>query len=342
MKRILIVIPNWFGETLFVTPFLRSLRQEMTAAHISVMGWAQCQEVLMYCPYINDYIVYDERTDHKSLKAKFKIINNLRAGRFDTAFILRKSLSRSLLLMLAGIPTRVGFNNFKSGWALTHRVPMSHHPQHKATQYLELLTYMRLRLSFEPYEYSISHDERAKAVTLLQDAGLQNDKRMIVLHPGANWNHKRWSTDNYAKLGDRLAVLPNVQVAITGGPSDLALAEHILKQMQHKAYILAGKTTLRELAACLERAALMVSNDTGVMHLAVALERPTVALFGPTSSTLTGPMGNHRKIALIHHLDCCPFIPCYSPDDPPHAGMSSITVDEVYGAAHKLLAIKDV
>ena len=124
---------------------------------------------------------------------------------------------------------------------------------------------------------------------------------------------------------------------MTGGPDDAPAAKAIAAQMRRPAVLLAGRTTLRQLGGCLEQAGLVISNDTGVLHIAAALSRPVVALYGPTSPALTGPLGDPRRMIVLHHADCCPRIPCYQPDQPPHPGMNAITVDEVYDAARQLL-----
>ena len=102
--------------------------------------------------------------------------------------------------------------------------------------------------------------------------------------------------------------------------------------------MLVGQTTFREAAACVERASLVVSNDTGMLHDAAALGRPVVALYGPTSPAMTGPLGATKQVRVIHHAGCCPSIPCYAPDHPGSPGMESISVDEVHAAAEALLA----
>ena len=111
MRRILVVLPNWYGETLFATPFLRALRQQQPDAFIATLGWPQCREVLLSNPHLNELIDYDERGIHRSPFAKWRLIHALHRRRFDTAFILRRSLSRSLMLALAGVPTQIGFEN---------------------------------------------------------------------------------------------------------------------------------------------------------------------------------------------------------------------------------------
>ncbi|MBI4004306.1 MAG: lipopolysaccharide heptosyltransferase II [Candidatus Omnitrophica bacterium] len=337
MNRILITLPNWYGETLFATPFLRALRQQLPAAFIATLGWPQCREVLLHNPHLNELMDYDERGAHRSLSGKWQLVQTLRQRRFDAAFILRKSLSRSVMLCAAGIPTRVGFANPKSGWLLTHRVPAAGAARHKASAYLPLLEAIGLSVLPGPYEYTVSDEERQAARRWLNAQRAINGRPLIILHPGANWPHKRWVPERFAALGDRLAESQRVQVVITGGPADAPLAESVKQRMRYPAMVSAGQTTLRQLAAVLEQAQLVVSNDTGILHVAAALRRPVVALYGPTSPALTGPLGEPQRIAVLHHPDCCPRVPCYQPDHPPHPGMDAITVDEVFDAACQLL-----
>ena len=158
-----------------------------------------------------------------------------------------------------------------------------------------------------------------------------------MLHPGANWPHKRWAPERFAALGERLAEQRRSHIVITGSPSDAALADAISRRMRQPATVLAGQTSLRQLAACLEQAQLVIANDTGVLHVAAALRRPVVALYGPTSPAVTGPLGEPERTVVVHHPDCCPQIPCYRPEHPAHPGMDAISVEEVYAAACHLL-----
>ncbi|MDP3722158.1 MAG: lipopolysaccharide heptosyltransferase II [Candidatus Omnitrophota bacterium] len=337
MERILVVLPNWFGETLFATPVLRALRQHRPRAFLATLGRPQCREVLLHNPHVDDYLVYDEQGLHQSLAGKWRLTRTVRARAFTTAFILRKSLSRSLLLFLAGIPIRVGFDNPKSGWLLTHRVPARVQPTHKASAYFPLVEVVGVPPPEGGYDYRVSDEERRAAQAFLSARQLLNGRALVVLHPGANWPHKRWPTERFAALGDQLVEAQRAQIALTGGADDVELAGAVARRMRHPATVLAGQTTLRECAACVEQAQVVVSNDTGLLHVAAALGRPLVALYGPTSPRLTGPLGDPRRTVVLHHPDCCPSVPCYQPERPPHPGMSAISVDEAYEAASDLL-----
>ena len=337
MERILVVLPNWFGETLFATPFLRGLRSQRPQAFIATLGWPRCRDILLHNPRVDQLLDYDERGAHRGPAAKWRLIRQLRAQRFDTAFVLRRSLSRSILLALAGVPSRIGYDNAKSGWLLTRRVPPPSQTLHKAFTYLPLLEAVGLRAVVGPCDYTVSGEEREAARALLDGPAGQGVGPLVILHPGANWPHKRWAPERFAAVGDRLAAECGARIVVTGGPEDAAAAKAIAARMRQPSTVLAGLTTLRELGGCLEQAPLVIAGDTGVLHMAAALSRPIVALYGPTSPALTGPLTDPRRMLVLHHADCCPQIPCYQPAHPPHLGMNAITVDEVYDAARQLL-----
>lgn len=356
MQRILVVLPNWYGETLFATPFLRALHLRYPEARIVALGWPRCQEILQGNPHVHDFLSYEERGAHRRLAAKWQLIRAIRRQRFDVAFLLRPSLSRSLLIAAAGISKRIGFDQPKSGWVLTHRAPLvvgrstraveSPRRAHKAETYFALLETLggpkqaTMPPPFNgrcPFDYIVSEAERQAARAWYRQHGVADGRPLIVLHPGANWVHKRWDPQRFAALGDRLAGARRAQIVVSGGPEDVALAQDVSGRMQQPALVAAGQTTLRALAALLEQAHLVIANDTGVLHVAAALHRPLVALYGPTSPLFTGPLGDEGHSTIIHHPECCPTVPCYDAAHPPHAGMASISVDEVYDAAVRLL-----
>jgi lipopolysaccharide heptosyltransferase II len=333
MTRLLVVLPNWFGETLFATPFLEALRAAHPAARITAFGRPQCRQVLLHHPAIDDILVFDERGAHRGPAGWLRAVRELRANRFDTAYILRRSVSRTALLALAGIAARIGFDNPKSGWLLTQRVDPPPEPRHKAIGYLSLLDEHAPADAACRYTYAISPQEADAAGALLREAGIADGEPFLVMHPGANWYHKRWPTDRFAALADRLAARTNARIVISGSPEDAPLVDELAGHMQTAPIRLAGRTTLRQLAACLARARLLVAADTGVMHIASAIGTPVLALYGPTSPVITGPLGRPDHTTVLHHATCCPQVPCYAPETPAHPGMGSISVGEAFEAA---------
>ncbi|HEX9780911.1 MAG TPA: lipopolysaccharide heptosyltransferase II [bacterium] len=338
LKRVLVVLPNWFGETLFTTPFLGALRAQRPDAEVTALGWPQCRQVLEESALTGAFIEYDERGRDRNLPAKWRLAAALRRARFDTAFVLRRSLSRSLLAAAAGVPARVGWEDAKSAWLLTHRARRPAGPVHKAASYFPLLEAAGLaRPERLALRYVVGAEEREAAHAWLAARGIGADRRLIILHPGANWPHKRWPIERFGALAAAMRRWPTVHVAVTGGRDDLREAREIARLGGVGVSCWAGETSLRALGALLERADLVVSNDTGVLHIAAALDRPLIGLYGPTSPALTGPLGGAARSVVLHHPDCCPAIPCVRPERLPHAGMRAVTLEEVESAARGLL-----
>ena len=335
-ERIVILLPNWFGEALFATPALRALHDAAPAAQLSVMGPPRALEALAHHPIIGEALPFDERGAQRELEERQQTIRLLRRNRFDTAIILRRSFTRTWLVVKAGVPRRIGVDNWKSGWLLTARIPAPRSPMHKADAYIGLLAPWGVAARTGAYELHLDDGERAWARRWMAAHALEGRHPLVVLHPGANWEHKRWPPERFADAAGRLAA-SGAALLVTGGPDDAPLVRAIADRVP-AAVNAAGKTTFRQLASLMARADLVIAADTGVLHAASALGRRVVALYGPTSPALTGPLGHPDLTTVLHHPECCPRIPCYQPHHPAYPGMASISVDEVVDAARRLLA----
>jgi heptosyltransferase I len=337
MKRILIVNVNWLGDTLFATPLIRAVREKYPGAYIAILTHPRCYKMLEGNPHINEIIIYDEKKQHRSLLSRFSIISHLRSEKFDTAFILKKSLSRTLLLLFSKIPRRIGYGSKRAGFLLTKKAKAPHKGLHKVEYFLNLARAAGIEAENKNYEIFISDSDVMNGEEILRDAGIK-DKKFIVLNAGGNWNPKRWPAENFAELGDRIAEKIGAHVVLTGAEKDLVLAEKISGLMKHKPYILCGKTDLKTLGAIFKKAMCVISNDSGPMHLAVAMKAKVIALFGPTSPKLTGPYGkgSYRVIWKTETLEGCEA-PCYDVTCSDNRCMSAITVDEVFKEAQDFI-----
>ncbi len=326
MKRILIVNVNWLGDTLFVTPFIRAVRESNPASHIAVLTHPRCQEVLTGNPHINEIILHDE----KHLLAKFSLISQLKDRKFDTAFILRKSLSRTMLLFLSKIPTRIGYDNKRSGFLLSKRVPVPEKSLHKVEYFLGLAKAAGIDSKNKNYEFFVSEQDKERADVILGREKIKTNEDFVVINPGGNWDLKRWPAENFTEFGDEIFTRLGTKVVLTGAEKDISLCEHISDAMKNKPALLCGKTDLKTLGAVFERAKWVISNDSGPMHIAVAVKTPVIALFGPTSPEVTGPYGDSRYKILHKSVDC--EIPCYNLSCKDNRCMVSISVEDVLGA----------
>lgn len=329
MKRILIVNVNWLGDTLFATPFIRAVREKHPKAYIAILTHPRCYNILEGNPNIDEIIIYDEKKQHRNLLRRFSIVSYLRSKNFDAAFILRKSLSRTLLLLFSKIPKRVGYRSKRAGFLLTERVDNPHKGLHKVEYFLNLAKAAGIDTKNKNYEILISNKDMENGKNILKDAGIK-DKGFIALNAGGNWDLKRWPAEYFAKLGDGIFERFNIPVVLTGAEKDIVLAEKITGLMRHKPVALCGKTDLKTLGAIFKKAICVISNDSGPMHLAVAVRADVIAIFGPTSPELTGPYGDGKYVVLRKDTGC--KVPCYDLKCKDNRCMKAVTVEDVLGA----------
>jgi lipopolysaccharide heptosyltransferase II len=225
-------------------------------------------------------------------------MRGLGRGRFDLVIDLQGLFRSGWLAAATRAPARVGFANAREGaWLFyTHRVATGSPEQHAIERYLTLAQALGCERGPVEFHFAVDDADRA-AVAALTPA------RYAVLLPGANWVTKQWPVERFAALVGPLRERFGLDCVVAGGPETSALAARI-----DGATDLAGRTNLRQLVALLERAALVVANDSGPMHIAAALGRPLVTPFGPTNPVRTGP---YRRLDSVVRVDI-PCSPCYS------------------------------
>jgi len=336
-KRILIVEVNWIGDVLFSTPFIRAVREAYPDAYIACLLHPRCREVLEGNPRLDEIIVYDEEGEHRSILGKVKLILSLRKRHFDTAFLLHRSFTKALIAFLAGAKERIGYPTKRRSFLLTTIAEISGEEPHKVEYFLDVARAAGITPKSRSYEFFITDSHRNAMKTLLAQNGAAGSGRLAVMCPGGNWDPKRWPKDNFALLADALIGRYGVSVVISGTQKDTGLAADIAGMMKNKPVILCGKTTLKEMAALFESSELVVANDTGTMHLAVAMKAKVIALFGPTSPRLTGPYGEGRYRVIVKQDEC--EVPCYDLSCTDNRCMAAIKVEDVLREAEEVLRV---
>jgi len=333
--RILIFNVNWLGDVLFSTPFIRAIRKKYPDSFIACAIPPRCREILELNPYIDEIIIYDEIGAHSSMWGRLRFISELKKRRFEIAFLLHRSFTRSLLIYLAGIKNRIGYHEKKRPILLTKIITAPDSMVHKIDYFLNVAKEIGISDYTREYDFFIGDEHEKKVKSLLSLKGIKEGDRFVVINPGGNWDPKRWPKENFAKLADRLIADYNIKVVISGAKKDKKLAEEIEALMQKDVINLCGETDLKQLGALLKRANLVVSSDTGPMHIAVSVNAPTIALFGPTSPELTGPCGR-GQFSVIRKAEEC-SVPCYDLSCTDNSCMRLINVDDVMVEAGKLL-----
>lgn len=334
-KRILIVNVNWIGDVLFTTPFIRAARESYPDGYIACLLHPRCKDMLEGNLRLDEIITYDEEGAHKSTIGKIKLIMELRKRHFDIAFILHRSFTKALIAYLAGIPERVGYPTKDRRMLLTKSIEEPIEEVHKVEYFLNLARGYGMKSSDRSYEFFIKDSDRTYIKGFLADNGVAEKDSLVAICPGGNWDPKRWPKENFAKICDCLAEKFGVKIVITGAKKETGLAEDIRKEMKAPAIIAAGRTTLKELGALLERANLVIANDTGSMHIAVAVKAKVIALFGPTSPEITGPYGKGNYRVIFNNASC--DVPCYDVICKENRCMLAIKTDDVLLMAEELL-----
>jgi heptosyltransferase II len=334
--RILILNQNWLGDALFSTPAIRALRKKFPNAYIACLAPRRVAEALGRNPHLDEVLVYNERAMLVTLVEPFRIFWALKKRRFDTAFFLNRSKSKAFLALLAGIGRRIGYARLGRSWLLTQAVPPPGR-MHKIDQFLYLIGQAGVPAAGRHPELIPSQEDRDRAARLLLSEGITPDEPFAVVHAGGNWDLKRWPVKNFIEW-IRLYVSRNKgKVLLCGTASEEALAKQILDAFPDGRVVsMCGKTELGPFAELLKRAKIVLSNDSGPIHLAVSQKTRTVGVFGPTSPAETGPVSDGPLRVLWKDVGCS--VPCYFRACDHRVCMDLLTPEEVFKTTEEVMA----
>lgn len=333
-KRILIVEVNWLGDVLFSTAAIRELRAMHPQSYIGCLVHKRCEEVLAGNPHINELIILDEDNIHRGLRGKIVLIRLLKTKHFDTVYLFHRSFTRALICWLSGIPHRIGYTTPKRRAFLTESITPSEGAMHRAAYYMYIITRKVIRDKEQlRCDFFINDSDTAFIHRLLEKENIHSHECVVVMHPAGNWPAKRWPKHYFAELADQLITRYQSTVIFTGTGKECFLIGEIIALMKQKATNLCGGTSLKQLGALFECSDLLISGDSGPLHVAAALARPVIALFGPTDQSITGPLATRNVAVLQKSVDCT--IPCYTVDCPDNRCMAAIGVEDVLNCIEK-------
>ncbi|MFA5059807.1 MAG: lipopolysaccharide heptosyltransferase II [Candidatus Omnitrophota bacterium] len=335
VRNILVVNVNWVGDVIFSIPVFKALKKTYPQARIACLAPSRVKEILENHFCIDDIIPFDEKGRHQSFWSKLVLIFELRKRKFDIAFLLHRSLTRALLVYLAGIPTRVGYDAKNRGFLLTHCVKPLPGVVHRLDHYLNVIESFGIPALDRTYDLQISSADNAFAEDLLRRLEIRRGDFTVIINPGGNWDLKRWPKEKFSALIDRLSSELRAKVIMAGAPKDVDLVNDIVRQAKQKPFILTGQTTLKQLSALMSKVSLVVSADSGPMHLAASVKTKVIGLFGPTRPEITGPRGKGQA-AIIQNDVACNRSSCYYLECPDNICMKSISVDQVMDEIRKI------
>ena len=356
-ERILVRGVNWLGDAIMTTPALVRLREARPNAHIALLTPVKLAELWQHYPAVDEVIPIEPKD------TLICVAKRIRRGRFDTAVLLPNSPRSGLEVFLARVPERIGLAKPWRTWTLTKVVPdpmerkertlttrrsaaevqrlIHDHPAkprdnfpasaHQVHDYLRIVGI--LGGSTAPLAPAI-HVTEAEVSAIRARFGANENKPLLGLNPGAEYGPaKRWPEDRFAEAARRLTAQTDCHWWIFGGAGDVPAAERIAAAIgQDCAQSLAGKTSLRELCAALKACSVVLTNDTGPMHLAAAVGTPVAVPFGSTSPELTGPgwPAGHGHELICGQAPCAPCFRRTCPVD--FRCMTSVNVDQVVQA----------
>lgn len=312
INRILIIRMGPLGETLQTTPVLKSLRARLGKAYLAMMVTEDRVELISANSNLDAVIVYDNSMP--------KLINKLRKHRFQMALVLQPTFRLVLLTFLARIKYRVGFET-NGGGKLLLTVPVkNNHNQHETERYLDVIRAIGIQPVDREIELGVTCEAEMWAREFLTSAGVSSQQPLIGINPGSFWMYRRWPKECFATVADKLVLEYDAQILLTVGPSEVGLGEEIATLMRYKPVILSNTTPMR-IAATFKQCDLLISNDTGPMHIGIAVGTPTIGLFGSSNPNKWGPIASKHSIV---HRDT----------------MEAITVDDVIEATRRHLENK--
>jgi heptosyltransferase-2 len=343
-KNIVVRGTNWVGDAVMTIPALREIRRIFPAAQITLATRSWAKGLFAGAEFIDELQVHEG----SGLRSVVQQVRQWRKQNFDLAVLFPNSLETALVASLARVPLRIGYATDGRHALLTHplEVPEWRNSKHEVFYYLKIVAEVewlikraQTFLNTQPdgsLEISIGRQAAAQDFLRAHGVGSVSDGRALVaLCPGSiNSRAKRWPAERYATLGDRLVGELQAEVVLIGSAAEVEVSLEVSRQMRNQPVVLTGQTDLAELVAILSQVDLLISNDTGPAHIASALGRPTLVIFGPTNPLTTRPFSPLGEI-LRQPPECAPCMLRDCPID--HRCMTAITTGEVFERARIVL-----
>ena len=358
-RRILVIRLDLIGDLVLSLTVVRTLKRTYPDAEIDLLAIPASAKVALQDPHLSEIITYDPNIwrrpkallQPKNWRDAQALLQRLHARHYDLAVSVYGPWA-GILAVLSGAKRRVGFGRESYPGFMTDSVPggipgrWRHWSpldnKHEVDYCLELAQAAGAMLTPDdriPRLY-VDTQSAQEIEQLLRHEGVQPDKPLIACHVSSNnGQSKRWPLPYWAILLDRLVREQNAQVVLTGAPVDLPIIENVIQRMREHPINLAGKTSLTQLAALLQRADLVISGDSGPIHMATALGAPIIGIYGPTNPSLAGPVSPDATV-LRSDIWCSP---CYNTKDPADCRfyttqcMKNITPTQVFEIAQSKL-----
>jgi len=333
VSRLLVVAPNWLGDAVMALPAIADARRAAPGARLTVAARPSIAALFTMAPGVDAILTLDSK---RSIAADTETI---RAGGFDAALLLPNSWRSAMTVWRAGVKHRWGYRRSLRGPLLTV-APAAPSEVHQAVYYQRLTAALGAQSGQAVSRLVVEEAQKHAAASFLAEEGWDGSTPLVALAPGAAYGGaKRWPSASFGELANGL-IDDGVRPVLIGGQGDRVAGLEVIAAMRGGRAVtgvtnLIGRTDLPALAAVLALSRMLVSNDSGAMHVASAIGIPVTALFGPTDEEATHPIGAGPRHVLTHRVWCRPCMLRECPLD--HRCMTGITVDRVRESTRSML-----
>lgn len=339
-KNIIVRMPNWLGDLVMATPVLHDLHAKWPQARLTAMCQSNVAPLLKNDPNLSEIYSYRRPSGWIHRRQHLEIIESLQHGEYDLGILLTNSFSSAWWFWRGKVQNRLGYSCNMRHFLLNKAIPFpkTRSAQHLVVTYKMLLEPLGIPVSSTAPKLYVSEEEKQEAKELLHNLNIDPATHTLIgINPGAAYGTaKCWLPDRFHAVAEKLLQDPHVCILFFGDAAGAPLVNQICQNLPDRVINLAGKTHLRELMALIQYCKVLLTNDSGPMHMSAALGTPLLALFGSTSDVQTGPY-NLGKV--IHkRVECSPCYKRVCPID--FRCMKRIEVDEVYDELQKILQNK--
>ena len=336
--NILIVKLSAIGDVVHTLPSLAALRRCYPEAHITWVVEEASSDLISNHPDLDRIIISRRKRWIENLKKLDNVkatiadirlfVRTLRDRKYDLVIDFHGLFKSSMIVLLSGGRRKLGYDSMQefSGLFLTERIPEDME-KHAVDRYLDFIRYLGADADNPEFNITVTEENKTRIESFLKAADVDIDEPFVAINPVAFWDTKLWEDDRFAGLCDRIIKELKCRVVFTGGKGQGGI-ERIQSMMVSPSVNIEGQTTLRDLAYLYSLSRLLITTDSGPMHIAAAMNTPTVALFGPTDPSRTGPYGNGHTIVRKE----MPCSPCFLKKCDTKRCMEEIGVDEVFEA----------
>ena len=287
-KRIIVTFLMHLGDLTLTTPFLHVLRKAAPDAHIAYLVDEKLKDVVLHNPNIDEVLTIDKKGKDNNIKALCKAANMISEKKFDILINLHPNERCSFIDFWAKVPVKVGFSHFLFRPFLT-KVTRLNRKMHAADMYIDVLAQLGVQdLTNNGLEIFPGDDDKMIANDFWQEQQVANEDKLVGFNIGSAVKTKRWAPERFAQVADALAA-KGYKTVFFGGSMDEKMVKEATSLMKTTPIIATGRFSIGQLAAAMQRCKLIITNDSGPMHVAISQKVPIVAMYGPSSPELYGP-----------------------------------------------------